>query len=61
MTLQSLRSGTVPPVAGTRRVDPELELDVVLGQPRPIAAGYGLSNSFGFGGANACLVLGPPP
>ena len=61
VTLLSLRSGSVPPVSGTRRVDPEIDLDVVLGQPRQIAAGYGLSNSFGFGGVNACLVLGPPP
>ena len=61
VTLHALRSGSVPPVSGTRRVDPEIDLDVVLGQPRQIAAGYGLSNSFGFGGVNACLVLGPPP
>jgi 3-oxoacyl-[acyl-carrier-protein] synthase II len=61
VTLQTLRCGAVPPVAGTRRVDPEIDLDVVLGEPRQIAAGYGLSNSFGFGGVNACLVLGPPP
>ena len=61
VTLQSLRSGVVPPVAGTRRVDPELDLDVVIGQPRPIGAGLGLSTSFGFGGVDACLVLGPPP
>jgi 3-oxoacyl-[acyl-carrier-protein] synthase II len=61
MTLHTVRSRIVPPVAGTRRVDPELDLDVVVGRPRPIGAGYGLSNSFGFGGVNACLVLGPPP
>ena len=61
VTLQSIRSGMVPPVAGTRRVDPELDLDVVIGQPRPIGAGLGLSTSFGFGGVDACLVLGPPP
>jgi 3-oxoacyl-[acyl-carrier-protein] synthase II len=61
MTLCAVRSGMVPPVAGTRCVDPDLDLDVVTGPPRPIEAGYGLSNSFGFGGVNACLVLGPPP
>jgi 3-oxoacyl-[acyl-carrier-protein] synthase II len=61
MTLQTVRSRIAPPVAGTRRPDPDLDLDVVLGRPRPIEAGYGLSNSFGFGGVNASLVLGPPP
>jgi 3-oxoacyl-[acyl-carrier-protein] synthase II len=61
MTLHSLTRGTVPPVSGTRRLDPDIDLDVVRGRPRRIAAGYGLSNSFGFGGVNACLVLGPPP
>jgi 3-oxoacyl-[acyl-carrier-protein] synthase II len=61
MTLCAVRSRIVPPVAGTRRVDPDLDLDVVLGRPQPVDAGYGLSNSFGFGGVNACLVLGPPP
>jgi 3-oxoacyl-[acyl-carrier-protein] synthase II len=61
MALRSVRSGTVPPVAGTTRVDPDIDLDVVLGRPRRVDAGYALSNSFGFGGINACLVLGPPP
>ncbi len=61
MTLQSIRSGLVPPVAGTRRVDPDIPLDVVVGQPRTVRAGYALSTSFGFGGVDASLVLGPPP
>jgi len=60
MTMHALRSRVVPPVAGTRRLDPDLDLDVVVGKPRPLGSGYGLSNSFGFGGVNACLVLGPP-
>ena len=59
VTLWSLREGLVPPVAGLRQVDPEVDLDVVAGEPRKLAAGYGLTNSFGFGGSNAVLVLSP--
>lgn len=60
VALASSRTGTVPPVAGTRRVDPAIDLDVVTGVPRQVGRGYALSNSFGFGGVDACLVLGPP-
>jgi 3-oxoacyl-[acyl-carrier-protein] synthase II len=61
VTLWSLRYGLVPPVAGLRKVDPAISADVVVGDPRPIGAGLGLSNAFGFGGTNACLVLGVTP
>ncbi|MGZ4589419.1 MAG: beta-ketoacyl-[acyl-carrier-protein] synthase family protein [Actinomycetes bacterium] len=60
VTLWSLRHELVPPVAGLRAVDPAIDLDVVTGEPRKIGAGYGLTNSFGFGGANASLLLAAP-
>jgi 3-oxoacyl-[acyl-carrier-protein] synthase II len=59
VTLWSLREGLAPPVAGLRHVDSDVDLDVVAGEPRKLAAGYGLTNSFGFGGSNAVLVLSP--
>jgi 3-oxoacyl-[acyl-carrier-protein] synthase II len=52
--------GVVPPVAGLGRLDPAVSLDVVRGEPRSIGPAPVLSTSFGFGGANACLVLEPP-
>ncbi len=48
----------LPPTLGTTEVDPELEIDVVLA-PRAWEPGPTISNSFGFGGHNGSLVLGP--
>lgn len=48
----------LPPTMGTTEVDPALEIDVVLA-PRAWAPGPVVSNSFGFGGHNGSLVLGP--
>ncbi|MFE9250413.1 beta-ketoacyl-[acyl-carrier-protein] synthase family protein [Streptomyces sp. NPDC007088] len=53
--------GQVPPVANTRTNGEAGLLDVVIGRPRGVPPSPVLSNSFGFGGQNACLVLGPPP
>ena len=45
---------------GTKAVDPALPaIDLVLHEPRPWTPGPTLSNSFGFGGHNGCLVIGP--
>jgi 3-oxoacyl-[acyl-carrier-protein] synthase II len=55
--LLSARHGLVPPVANLTdpEVDPAVEL--VRGEPRPVTGRVVLSNSFGFGGHNASLVL----
>ncbi|GAA2149041.1 beta-ketoacyl-ACP synthase II [Kitasatospora kazusensis] len=51
--------GVVPPVANLGS-SPEADLvDLVSGTPRAVAPAHVLSNSFGFGGQNACLVLAP--
>jgi 3-oxoacyl-[acyl-carrier-protein] synthase II len=60
VTMASLRRGLVPPVAGLRTIDPTITVDVVMTEPRPVAPGYGLSNSFGFGGVDTSLVLAAP-
>ncbi|MCI2237324.1 beta-ketoacyl-[acyl-carrier-protein] synthase family protein [Paenibacillus sp. TRM 82003] len=54
---RTARTGVVPPVANHRTPDPDVALDVVHGEPRHVPAAPALSNSFGFGGHNACLVL----
>ncbi len=54
----SLRNRKVPPVANYETPDPEIHADIVHGEAREIGEGVALSNSFGFGGHNASLVLG---
>ena len=55
-SLVAAREGTAPPTANHDHTDPAISLDVVAGGPRE-APGPVLSNSFGFGGHNATLVL----
>jgi 3-oxoacyl-[acyl-carrier-protein] synthase II len=60
--LLSIEHALIPPTAGTEVRDPEIApIDLVVGRPRPWTPGPALSNSFGFGGHNGCLVIGPPP
>jgi 3-oxoacyl-[acyl-carrier-protein] synthase II len=60
-TFLALRDGVVAPTANHDREDPELGIDVVSGSARPVPPGPVVSNSFGFGGHNASVVLGPAP
>jgi 3-oxoacyl-[acyl-carrier-protein] synthase II len=55
--LQALREGLVPPTANLTTQDPEIDLDVVAGEPRRVDLEAVLSTSMGFGGQNAALVL----
>jgi 3-oxoacyl-[acyl-carrier-protein] synthase II len=55
--LLSVRDGIVPPTANLERVGDDIELDVVAGSPREVGPKPAISNSFGFGGHNASLVL----
>ncbi|AKT52133.1 beta-ketoacyl-ACP synthase II [Arsenicicoccus sp. oral taxon 190] len=59
LTLLSLRDRVVPATINLEHQDPEIDLDVVTGEPRPLPEGdlAALNNSFGFGGANVALVL----
>ena len=59
ISLLSLRDGVVPPTANLENIGEDIGLDIVAGSPRPIDRKPVLSNSFGFGGHNATLILGP--
>ncbi len=61
-TVQTLSSGVIPPTLGYEIPDPELDLDYVPGEARPLIPRNGappaaISNSFAFGGHNVALVL----
>ena len=58
LTLASLESGLLLPTRNLDRIDPECELDHVRGEARRARVSVALSNSFGFGGTNASLILG---
>jgi 3-oxoacyl-[acyl-carrier-protein] synthase II len=49
----------IPPTAGLEIPDPDIDLDLVVGGPRPWEPGPALSNSFGFGGHNGTIVMVP--
>jgi 3-oxoacyl-[acyl-carrier-protein] synthase II len=60
-TLLSLRDGAVPPTLNLEHPDIETAVDLVPREARSRKLRYAISNSFGFGGTNASLVLGPTP
>jgi 3-oxoacyl-[acyl-carrier-protein] synthase II len=57
LCVQVLRYGRMPPTINLDEPDPACELDHVVGVAREQAARVAMSNSFGFGGTNATLVL----
>lgn len=56
----ALVNGMLPPTINQTRPDPEIGLDVVPDTARAAAPRHVLSNAFGFGGQNVCLVLSAP-
>ena len=60
-SLQTMLTGTLPPTINYNNPDPAIALDVVPNVKREAQAGAVLSNSFGFGGQNASLVMTREP
>lgn len=56
-TAMSLRDGFLPATIHYREPDPACDLDYVPNQGRAAQVEYALSNSLGFGGHNACVLL----
>ncbi len=61
ISLLTIDRGMIPPTINYDTPDPEIPLDVVPGVARKGVVRNVLSNSFGFGGQNVCLVLGAAP
>ncbi len=55
----TIQNQSIPPTFGYEQPDPDIHLDIVSGAARPWEPGPILSNSFGFGGHNGCLVISP--
>lgn len=57
VSVLAMQHGLLPPTINLNHPDPACDLDVVPNQPRPAAVHAVMSNSFGFGGHNVCLVF----
>ena len=57
ITIKALEEGIVPPTINYEEPDPECDLDYVPNKARKADIKIALSNAFGFGGTNACLIF----
>jgi len=57
ITVLAIRDQIAPPTINHEFPDPECDLDYVPNHARPMEINYALSNSFGFGGTNGCLLF----
>jgi 3-oxoacyl-[acyl-carrier-protein] synthase II len=56
-TTLALKEGVLPPTINYDEPDPTCDLDYIPNESRKADVEIGVSNSFGFGGHNACIVL----
>lgn len=57
ISVLAIHNNTLPPTTNYTTPDPDCDLDYVPNEPRQASVDYALSNSFGFGGTNACLIF----
>jgi 3-oxoacyl-[acyl-carrier-protein] synthase II len=57
VTALAIRHDVIPPTINYVTPDPECDLDYTPNVARERSVGVALSNSFGFGGTNACLLM----
>jgi 3-oxoacyl-[acyl-carrier-protein] synthase II len=57
LCILAMNDNVLPPTINYEFPDPECDLDYVVNEPRQQSVDYVLSNSFGFGGTNACLIF----
>lgn len=57
-SLLTINEGIIPPTINYETPDPECDLDYVPNKARRVEVNIVLSNSFGFGSTNGCLILG---
>ena len=57
ITVLAIRDQIAPPTVNLENPDPVCDLDYVPNHARPMKIEYALSNSFGFGGTNGCLIF----
>jgi 3-oxoacyl-[acyl-carrier-protein] synthase II len=57
ITVLAIRDQIAPPTINYDEPDPDCDLDYVPNTARPMPIQYALSNSFGFGGTNGCLIF----
>jgi len=57
ITVMAIRDQVAPPTINHENPDSDCDLDYVPNHARPMPIQYALSNSFGFGGTNGCLIF----